>query len=302
MRRIGTLNCGHAAFPIIMGVNEPQYTKEQLEEFRRQNEKGVTVDGRHYTSYEATQRQRKFERRIREQKRCILVDEATGDTEKLQTDQVRLVRLRQEYGRFSKAAGLPQQYARMETAGFDWKKGKAAEKAAKTAASSKGILHEPTSKVVEFSGKYGTIEQESTYETANVAVDNSEVASLQYVTRLDIEKYKCVSDDIVTDEVIITDERIQHIKDRHPNDFERYSSYIAEAIEKPDYIIEDKQPATAMVLKHIKESGENFRLAVRLATSQDNPEYKNSVITFLKIREKEWRRLIKNKNVLYKAE
>ena len=130
VRRIGTLNCGHAAFPIIMGVNEPQYTKEQLEEFRRQNEKGVTVDGRHYTSYEATQRQRKFERRIREQKRCILVDEATGDTEKLQTDQVRLVRLRQEYGRFSKAAGLPQQYARMETAGFDWKKGKAAERVA----------------------------------------------------------------------------------------------------------------------------------------------------------------------------
>ena len=52
---------------------------------------------------------------------------ATGDAAKLQTDQIRLVRLRQEYARFSKGVGLPMQHARMETAGFDWKKGKAAE-------------------------------------------------------------------------------------------------------------------------------------------------------------------------------
>ncbi len=133
VRRIGTLNCGHAASPIILGVSEPQYTEEELEEFRRQNEEGVTFEGKHYTLYEATQRQRKFERTIRKQKRRILVDESTGDTEKLQTDQIRLVRLREEYARFSKGTGLPMQHARMETAGFDWKKGKAAEKAAKNA-------------------------------------------------------------------------------------------------------------------------------------------------------------------------
>lgn len=136
VRRIGTLNCGHAAFPIIMGVNEPQYTEEELEQFRKQNEDGVTYEGRHYTLYEATQRQRKFERTIRKQKRRILVDEATGDKDKLQTDQIRLVRLRQEYARFSKGVGLPMQHARMETAGFDWKKAKAAEKAHEALAAS----------------------------------------------------------------------------------------------------------------------------------------------------------------------
>lgn len=128
VRRIGTLNCGHSAMPIILGVNEPQYTKEELEDFRRQNEEGVTYDGKHYTLYEATQRQRKFERTIRKQKRRILVDEATGDEDKLVTDQVKLQRLKQEYTRFCKGTGLPAQHARMETAGFDWKKGKAAEK------------------------------------------------------------------------------------------------------------------------------------------------------------------------------
>lgn len=127
VRRIGTLNCGHAASPIIMGVNDPEYTPEELERFRRENEEGVTYEGKHYTLYEATQRQRKFERSIRKQKRRILVDESTGDQEKLQADQIKLVRLREEYARFSKGTGLPMQHDRMEAAGFDWKKGKAAE-------------------------------------------------------------------------------------------------------------------------------------------------------------------------------
>ena len=128
LRRIGTLNCGHAAFPIIMGVNSPQYTAKQLEDMRKENEEGVTYDGRHYTLYEATQRQRQYERTIRKQKRRILVDEATGDKDKLQNDQIRLQLLKQEYAKFSKGTGLRPQYDRMETAGFDWKKGKAAEK------------------------------------------------------------------------------------------------------------------------------------------------------------------------------
>ena len=117
-RRIGTLNCGHAAFPIILGVSRPQYTPEELERLRADNEKGVTVDGRRYTMYEATQMQRKLERSIRKQKRRILVDEAAGDKDKLLTDQIRLRRLRQEYTRFSKAAGLRTQQERTQVAGF----------------------------------------------------------------------------------------------------------------------------------------------------------------------------------------
>ena len=127
VRRIGTLGCGHTKMPIIMGVNEPQYTDTELEEFRQQNEAGITYNGQHYTLYEAEQRQRKLETAIRDREHRILIDEHLGDKDKLQTDQIRLQVLKQEYNRFSKAAGLPMQYERMETAGFDWKKGKAAE-------------------------------------------------------------------------------------------------------------------------------------------------------------------------------
>lgn len=45
-----------------------------------------------------------------------------------------------------------------------------------------------------------------------------------------------------------------------------------------------------------------FKLVLRLATSGDNPEYKNSIITFMKIDDKEWNRLLRNKKVLYKNE
>lgn len=118
IRRIGTLHCGHAAFPIIIGVNEPQYTPEQLQQFKDDNQKGVTYNGKHYTVYEATQKQRKIERAIRRQKRCALVAESTGDKDALLTSQVRLRRLNEEYGRYSKAVGLPTQRERTQVGGF----------------------------------------------------------------------------------------------------------------------------------------------------------------------------------------
>lgn len=118
LRRIGTLNCGHVAYPIIIGINSPQYTKEELEKFRQENEKGFTYGGKHYTGYEATQRQRKLERAIRDRKRRILIDEAAGDQERLAIDQTKLVRLNDEYARFNKAAKLRSQRERVAVAGF----------------------------------------------------------------------------------------------------------------------------------------------------------------------------------------
>ena len=67
VRRIGTLNCGHSAHPIVYGASAPQYTPEELEEMRQKNEAGISFRGKHYTGYEATQRQRWLERAIRAQ-------------------------------------------------------------------------------------------------------------------------------------------------------------------------------------------------------------------------------------------
>ena len=133
VRRIGTLNCGHSAHPIVYGASAPQYTPEELEEMRQKNEAGINFRGKHYTGYEATQRQRRFERAIRAQKRKILIDKATGDAEKLETDQIKLQLLQQDYKAFSKAAGLRMQHERLEKVGFGWKEATAAQRAGTTA-------------------------------------------------------------------------------------------------------------------------------------------------------------------------
>ena len=117
-RRIGTLNCGHVAMPIILGVSLPQYTEEELASFREENARGVTWEGRHMTGYEATQYQNRIERNIRLQKRRVLMDAAAGDEEQLLTDSIKLTRLNQEYARYNKALGFKSRTQRLETVGW----------------------------------------------------------------------------------------------------------------------------------------------------------------------------------------
>lgn len=132
--------------------------------------------------------------------------------------------------------------------------------------------------------------------------NTKEVADVHSIGKIDKNIYRCITDDIITDELIITEKQVEHIKNRHPNDFERFESYIVEIAKDPDYIIEANKPNTALVMKEIVDNGEVFKMVIRLITSADNPDYKNSIITFMKIDEKEWNRLLRNKRILYKKE
>lgn len=143
---------------------------------------------------------------------------------------------------------------------------------------------------------------ETNQESVTMDKKDSGGKTVQTIGRIDVEKYKAVSPDIRTDEVVITDERIQHIKERHPNDYERYVGYVREMIEKPQYILEDPAYGTAVILKEYASKEERFRMVLRLATSKDNPEYRNSVITFLKISKRNFDKYIRNKKILYKTE
>ena len=122
-RRIGTLNCGHYPSPIILGVNSPQYTEAELEEFRRANAEGITYEGKHYTAYEATQQRNRIESGIRRQKRRVLVSEKSGDADQLLADRIKLARLNQEYSRFCKAADLKTRPQRLQQDGFGRRQG-----------------------------------------------------------------------------------------------------------------------------------------------------------------------------------
>ncbi len=116
-RRIGHLNCGHTASPIILGVNAPQYTEAELKQFAKDNEKGITYNGKHYTLYQAGQEQATMENAIRNLRRQILADEETKSPD-LQKHQIRLRVLQSEYTKFCKAANLPTRNERLQVAGF----------------------------------------------------------------------------------------------------------------------------------------------------------------------------------------
>ena len=128
------------------------------------------------------------------------------------------------------------------------------------------------------------------------------VSGVNFVGKIDRNIYKCITEDIITDDVIITDERAAHIKENHPNDYERYCSYIPDIIAEPDYIVEANMPNTGVVLKNFRENNEKFKLILRLKIEKDPKDYKNSVISFWKIGEDTWTKTIKNKKILYKHE
>lgn len=102
---IYSYNCRHTHYPYWPGISEP---------IAYQREPGpFTVNGRRYTYYEATQKQRSMERQIRALKREV---NAGGDKATLGSE----IRQRtQEYKAFSDACGIREKLERLHVLGYD---------------------------------------------------------------------------------------------------------------------------------------------------------------------------------------
>lgn len=123
---------------------------------------------------------------------------------------------------------------------------------------------------------------------------------MQHIGKLDLDKLGEYKSKVITDEVIMTNERIEHTQKRHPGDYEKYIDYIPSIIQNPDYILEDKDNKdTILNLKTIKEENSRVQVVVKLQTYCDNNK-SNSIITFWHIRERNYRSAIKNNKILYK--
>lgn len=123
---------------------------------------------------------------------------------------------------------------------------------------------------------------------------------MQYIGKIDKGKFKNITENITTEDVVLTEQQVEHIKKRHPNDYEKYFKYFNEIIENPDYIIRDSMRNTGILLKEIIEKDERFQLILRLHTNEDNPDYKNSIITFFKISSKKYNQYLRNKEIVWK--
>ena len=122
---------------------------------------------------------------------------------------------------------------------------------------------------------------------------------MNFVCNLNIDFYRAVLSEIASDEVIITERAIEHIKKEHPGDYENYSKYFPEIITAPNYILAANKPNRAMLLKEIEVEERKLKLILQIKTSSEPAEYKNSVVTFNSISEKRYERYIRNGEILY---
>ncbi len=112
-------NCYHNYYPVIPGISTPTYTKEQLKEMNREENKQTEYNGKAYTKYQALQRQRNLETTMRAQRQKIKLLEEGGAAENdIIAARCRYRGTSQEYTEFSKAMGLPQQRERVTIDGL----------------------------------------------------------------------------------------------------------------------------------------------------------------------------------------
>lgn len=135
----------------------------------------------------------------------------------------------------------------------------------------------------------------------DIAEDKGNI-EVHIVGKIDKEIYRCITEDIRTDEVIITDNQIQHIKDRHPEVYNKVLSNIQEALRVPDYIIRDKHEYTGLVVKRIATENGILQVVLRICTSGDEHEYKNSIISCWELSERRLQNYLRNKEILYSRE
>ncbi len=131
---------------------------------------------------------------------------------------------------------------------------------------------------------------------------NQKNSGIHSLGKLNLEIYSCITTDFITDEVIITEEQLSHIREKHPEAYQDTLLYVKDVLDDPDYIFKDKKENSGIVAKKIINEEEHSLLVIKIISSKDNIDYKNSVITGCKITEKRLNNYIRNKNIIYKKE
>lgn len=107
-RPIGEWNCKHFDFPIVIGISEPTYSDEQLENLRENSRK----------KYGATQEMRKRETEIRRLKDRRMAYSASGNELDAKRTQREINQKQKEYNKFCADNGLSAKPERTRVEGY----------------------------------------------------------------------------------------------------------------------------------------------------------------------------------------
>lgn len=107
-------NCRHSYFAFVDGVSVRTYTPEQLREMEANEQVARSYQGKSYNAYEAQQRQRALETRMRKQRSDIdLLKRGKASQLDIQAAQAKYLNTLREYQGFSKKMELPEQMQRV---------------------------------------------------------------------------------------------------------------------------------------------------------------------------------------------
>ena len=216
-------------------------------------------------AYELSQRQRKLERDMRKIKKKKAAAEASGDKEKVKKLKEQIKLKGKEIDEFCEKNNLRRDRNRE-------------------------LVTEQISKKVAKSGNGGIIKSGS---------DN--VSEFKLLGKIETQPLEEEFGKLMTDEIIVTNERIFHIKERHPEDYALFELYGSEAVNNPDIIIKDsKNSETVFMIKQLEDT--NLNVVAKLILETGNPNHKNSVMTFYRIRNRNLKKLLDKNKTLYKKE
>ena len=117
-RPISKFNCYHSTWAIVLGVSEPIYSNEELEEIKKRNNDGFYFGDKHYTLYDGTQLQRQIETAIRREKDKQILGVASDNKELVGDAQRKITILTHKYNELCKISGLEPFKERMRVPNY----------------------------------------------------------------------------------------------------------------------------------------------------------------------------------------
>jgi hypothetical protein len=118
---------------------------------------------------------------------------------------------------------------------------------------------------------------------------------------LNINIYNCISNQIDTDRVVITNTQLDHIAEHHPEAYDEALIELKFTLASPDYIFkDDKHKDTGLVLKAISTGDTYLYIVLKVCTNSNGGKLANSVISGWKISERRLHNYLRNKTLLYK--
>ncbi len=122
------------------------------------------------------------------------------------------------------------------------------------------------------------------------------------IGKLNIKLFEKIGTTLITDEVIFTYERMNHVETKRIQLFNEVKNVLPDILYTPDYIYKDwnNRDNTLVLIKSLDKKL-NLNVVLKIAILNDKKHTKNSIITMIKIGNKTLNKIKRNKiaNLLF---